>query len=232
MTSTERVMAAIQFHQPDRLPRWDDFHAFGDFTSNWRTWKGFSGDVEPADHYGIDISMVMSDEGPFFSQSGVIDKDGEYEISRDSWGRTVRQRPSGAYFMETIETMLPERSDLDRLKFEDAADDRRYQEYLKNVEAERGAGRLAFSKIGGIYCRSQFMRREDLLLVDMATDESFCHALFGRVGEHLTRIALEELRRTDSWETGMWVYDDSANYQAPMFSPAMWEKYLLPLYKC
>jgi uroporphyrinogen decarboxylase len=132
--------------------------------------------------------------------------------------------------METIETMLTNPSDLDRLKFDDPADDRRYGKYVKTIAAERETGRLAFSKIGGIYCRSQFMRREDLLLMDMITDEGFCQALFDRVAEHLTRVALEELQRTDSWKTGILVADDSANMRAPMFSPKMWEKYLLPRY--
>jgi uroporphyrinogen decarboxylase len=229
--SPERVMAAVNFRQPDRLPRWDNFDIFGDFSSRWRAWKGFTEEIHPVDFYNIDISMTMAEEGPFISQRGVIGQDGDYEIFRDSWGRTVRQKPSTAYFMETIETVLSDPSDLDRLKFEDPSDNRRYQKYVKTIETERQAGRLAFSKIGGIYCRSQFMRREDLLLMDMATDEGFCHALFSKVADYLTKIALEELRRTDSWETGIWVYDDSANSRAPMFSPAMWEKYLLPLYR-
>ena len=75
------------------------------------------------------------------------------------------------------------------------------------------------------------MRREDRLLMDMATDEGFCRALFSRVAEHLTQIAINSLERTESWEEGLWVYDDCAGCNAPMFSPAMWEKYFLDLYK-
>ncbi|MBN1445897.1 MAG: hypothetical protein JW957_07315 [Candidatus Omnitrophica bacterium] len=230
MTKTERVTAAIEFRSPDRLPRWDNFDIFGNFSTRWQKWKGFSKEVRPVDFYEIDIGLCMPEEGPFFSQSGMLKKEGEYEIYRDSWGRTIRQKPDSAWFMETVATMLEKPSDLEKLEFEDPADDRRYGKYIKTVAEEREAGRLAFSKIGGIYCRSQFMRREDLLLMDMIADEGFCHALFDRVAEHLTRIALEELRRTDSWETGIWVFDDSANSRAPMFSPKMWEKYLLPLY--
>ena len=230
MTSAKRVSKAIDFKKPDRLPRWDSFDIFGNFISRWQTWKKFDESAQPIDYYNIDINMSMCNEGPFFSTSGVIGYDRGYEIFRDTWGRTVRQKPNSSYFMETLETMLSEPLRLDSLKFDDPADDRRYPEYVKKVEAERKASRLAFSKIGGIYCRSQFMRREDLLLVDMALDEGFCHALFERIADYSTQIALEELRRTDSWETGIWVYDDSANMLSPMFSPVMWEKYLLPQY--
>ena len=230
MTSTERVIAAIEFEQPDRLPRWDNLDGFGDFPGRWRSWKGFGLDVDPTDFYEIDVSTSMSEEGPFFTKSRIIGHEGSYEIFLDSWGRTVRQRPGNAYFMEALETMLSEKSKLERLEFEDATDDGRYIDYVKRVDAEKQAGRLPFSKIGGIYCRSQFMRREDRLLMDMATDEEFCHALFSRVAEHLTQVAIEELRRTNSWTTGIWVYDDCANSVAPMFSPTMFEKYFLPNY--
>ncbi len=231
MNSLERVMTAIEFKRPDRLPRWDNFDIFGNFSSRWQAWKKVGPNVRPVDFYGIDIELKMADEGPFFRQSGILGREGEYEIFRDSWGRTVRRKLNDGYFMETVETLLDEKKNLDRLAFDDPAAEDRYDNYVREVRACRKAGRLAFSKIGGIYCRSQFMRREDRLLMDMAMDEEFCHALFGRVADHLTQVALEELRRTNSWETGIWVYDDSANSLAPMFSPAMWEQYFLPLYK-
>jgi len=227
-----RVMDAIAFRTPDRLPRWDNFDLEGygaRFVERWRHWKGVMPNVAPEDFYEIDVSMSMADEGPFFSSSGVVGQDGDYELYRAPWGNLVRRR-SEASFAEPLETVLEDPSHLDRLQFDDPADNRRYGAYLQRIQAERSAGRLAFSKIGGIYCRSQFMRREDRLLLDMALDPAFCHALFERVGNYLTRVALEVLRRTDSWDTGIWVYDDCANSRAPMFSPAMWETFLLPPY--
>ena len=234
MTSAERVMAAIEFRTPDRLPRWDNFSMVDgwgvEFVQRWREWKGQDKGVHPADYYGIDVSMSMAEEGAFFQSSGLVRREGQYEIFRDSWGNLVRKRP-GAYFAEAIQNVLDDPVQLDGLQFDSPRDDLRYNEYVRKVEAERRAGRLAFTKIGGIYCRSQFMRREDRLLMDMATDEGFCQALFSKVAEHLTQIAVSSLERTDSWEQGLWVYDDCASSNAPMFSPAMWEKYILPNYK-
>ncbi len=201
-----------------------------EFVQRWREWKSLAKDVHPADYYGIDMSMSMAEEGPFFRGRGFIKREGQYEIFRDSWGNITRQRP-GAYFAEPIQNILDNPADLDNLEFDSPSDDRRYDEYVKKIQSERVAGRLAFTKIGGIYCRSQFMRREDRLLMDMASDEGFCRALFSRVSEHLMQIAINSLERTDSWESGIWVYDDCANSSGPMFSPAMWEKYLLNNYK-
>ena len=232
--SAQRVMDAVEFRGPDRLPRWDNFSMVDgwgvEFVQRWREWKGLAKDADPADYYGKDISTVIAEEGAFFRGSGLIEREGQYEIFRDSWGNLLRKRP-GAYFAEPIQNVLDNPAELDGLEFDPASDDLRYDAYVKKMAAERNAGRLPFTKIGGIYCRSQFMRREDRLLMDMASDEGFCHALFARVAEHLTQIAINSLERTDSWEQGLWVYDDCANSNAPMFSPAMWEKYFLDNYK-
>jgi uroporphyrinogen decarboxylase len=232
--SAKRVLDAIGFHRPDRLPRWDNFYiseGYGsEFTAQWQTLKNVSSDVLPGDYYDIDMSEVVAHEGILYKKSGPVSKDGEYELFYDQWGNLLRQR-KGATFSETVKNVIETYDDLDALQFDDPADDQRYDEYLLEIESEQKAGRLPFSKIGGIYCRSQFMRREDRLLMDMAMEENFCHELFTRVSEFLTQIALESLRRADTWEAGIWVCDDSANKLTPMFSPAMWEKYLLPNYK-
>ena len=231
--SVKRVNDAIAFRTPDRLPRWDKF-ALEDwgtqFTGRWQEWKGVGEDTFPEDYYGIDVSLSMAEEGPFFSKSGLIEKQGAREIRRDSWGNTIRVT-QGGYFFETIKSAVEKPGDIDTLQFEDADDDTRYVDYVRKIESERDAGRLAFTKIGGIYCRSQFMRREDRLLIDMVMAPDLCHALFEKVSDYLTSIALEQLRRTDSWDSGIWVFDDCANSRAPMFSPDMWEKYLLGHYK-
>jgi uroporphyrinogen decarboxylase len=230
VTHTERVMAAIEFRSPDRLPRWDNLEIFGGFAEKWKQWKGLP-DTSPLDYYGIDIEQCMCDEGPFFSESRALGRDGEYEIFRDTWGRVYKHRGDNLSFMEVINTPLDDTSALASLQFEPVDDERRYSKYVEKVAEVRKAGRLAFSKIGGIYNRCQYMRREDRLLMDMAMDDGFCRELFGRTADYLTQIALEELRRSDSWSTGMWVYDDCASSKAPMFSPAMWDEYLLPLYQ-
>ena len=234
-SSAKRVMDAISFKTPDRLPRWDNIAVppgtWGlGFVDKWRKWKTFSDDVMPEDYYKIDISESSADEGTFISRRGLIEKRGKEEIRRDSWGNIIRVT-EGSYFSKTIQSAVEDPSDIDKLEFEDTSDDRRYREYVKRIEAERSAGRLTFSSIGGIYCRSQFMRREDRLLIDMVTDSGLCHALFEKISEYLTKIAVEQLARTNSWDTGIWVSDDCANSLAPMFAPDMWEKYFLCNYK-
>ena len=64
--------------------------------------------------------------------------------------------------------------------------------------------------------------------MDMAEDPVFAAELAMRVAHHLTAIGLEELRRWDLYDTGVWVYDDMAGNLGPMFSPRTAEQILAP----
>ena len=229
MTSTERVLAAINFRPPDRLPIWDVF--WDTFPDKWRRYMGFDASVNPEDYYGIDVARCVANESFFPSQMGMVRDEGDYVIQRDGWGKTVRVGKSGSYLWQTVETVLNEPSDLDKLEFEPADLEMRYEGFAEEINRQRKAGRCIFAKVGGLYVRSQFLRGEDKLLVDMALDEGFCDALFDKVLRHATGMALETLKRTAAWETGLFVYDDMANINTTMFSPAMFERYLLPRYK-
>ncbi|MDZ4198671.1 MAG: uroporphyrinogen decarboxylase family protein, partial [Kiritimatiellia bacterium] len=93
------------------------------------------------------------------------------------------------------------------------------------------AGRIILAKSGGIYIRSHFLRGEPNLLMDMALEESFCDALFGKVASHLEAMSLETLKTTGAMEDGLLICDDMASSLQPLFSPAMFDRYLAPLYK-
>ncbi|MFH1476737.1 MAG: uroporphyrinogen decarboxylase family protein, partial [Verrucomicrobiota bacterium] len=155
----------------------------------------------------------------------------EFAIHNDGWGRIVRQGRQDVYFAETLESVLKTPSDLDKLVFEPASLDRRYVGFSTEVDREKKAGRCVFAKVGGIYARSSFIRGEEILLMDMALDQTFADVLFDRVAEHLTDMALETLRRADCRDNGLFIYGDMANNNTTIFSPAMFERYFLPRYK-
>ncbi|NSW91005.1 MAG: hypothetical protein HPY74_10120 [Firmicutes bacterium] len=228
MNSKERVMAAVNFQKPDRMPLWNTYY-FPEFTINWKKYMGFNDDINPADYYGYDVCICIGDESYFPSRYEVICEDDNYIICNDSWGRTVKSGKN-AYFSQTLDTILKNPGDLDKLEFEPADSEIRWRGFAEQVERERIAGKCIYAKIGGIYIRSHTLRREEDLLADMVLDEGFCNALFDRVSEHFTSMALETLKRANAWNTGLWVYDDMASTYNTMFSPALFEKYFLPRY--
>lgn len=228
MTSKERVMAAIEHRRPDRLPVWDGC-CFPGFVSAWQKKYGFAG-TDPLDFYSNDVSVHVADECFYPSERRVLYENGGSTVLLDGWGRTVRTAGDG-YFSETIETKLAYKGQLDRIPFESPENESRYPEsFLDGVAEAEKKGRCVFAKVGGIYIRSHFLRGEENLLCDMASDPAFCDELFGRVTDHLTGMALKTLHLAGATETGLWVYDDMAGLRAPMFSPAMFERYFLPRY--
>lgn len=142
----------------------------------------------------------------------------------------MRSLPGG-YFSEEIDRELKEPRDLDGIRFEPAALPNRYEGLAQQALKAREAGKCAFAKIGGLYIRSHFLRGEAELLTDMAADELFCDELFDRVTDHFEQMALETLEHTQAYETGLFVYDDMAGPNGPMFSPRMFARYFLPRYQ-
>ena len=230
MTGAERVVAAMEFRKPDRTPVWDGYH-FAKFQDNWRKSKGLGEDIDPTNYYGMDVAICIGNEGVFPSRQGHIRDEGDYGIWRDGWGRTIRIGKKDSYFDQTLDSLLDDPANLDRLTFEPASLESRYEGVAERAAAERAAGRCVFAKIGGLYNRSHLIRGEERLLVDMALDPCFCDEFFDRVARHFTDMALETLKRTNAWEAGLFVYDDMAGMKGPMFSPAMFERYFLPRYR-
>ena len=225
-----QVMKAIRFEPPDYLPFWDGY--WGDFPAKWCQYKGLPPDTKPDDYYGCCVSIQLGDESLFPSASGRIRTEGEYEIVNDGWGRIVqRSYKNKGYFSKTIERILKEPADLEKVIVEPADLDSRFAGFPAKVQAEKKRGYCVFAKIGGLYCRGQFVRGEENLLMDMMLDKDFCNDFFDLMAEHLTQMALQTLKRGNLWDTGLFVYDDMAGTKMPNFSPEVFEEFLLPRYK-
>lgn len=222
-------MSAVRFDPPVEIPVWSAGFEEG-FVVRWRQHMGLGQNEHPSTYYRNDTEEIIGDERFFFTQAGFLRRDGDYEIHNDGWGCIVRSQP-GTYFTEVIDRVLKEPSDLDQIAFDSTSDPRRYETLAEQVQRVTRLEQCGFTKIGGIYIRSQFMRGEENLLLDMASDEAFCDALFDKVTDHLQQMALQTLARTQTYDTGLFVNDDMAGVNGPVFGPRMFERYLLPRYQ-
>jgi len=186
MTSRERVMAALAWQQPDRIPIFNSF--WGEFRENWAKEKGFRPEVSIQDYYGIDIQICTPDETPYPSRKQAVREDARETISRDGYGRLLRER-KGAYFRETLEALIRTPEDLDRNPFDPVADDARYERFLTVVEQNRER-RCCFCKVGGPYLRTTYIRGETEFLMDIAQDPVFAKDLADRMGDFLAGIGV------------------------------------------
>jgi len=232
-TALERVLTACAFQRPDRIPRFDNFWKF---PHSWRKRLG-----DPANL--SDITIWYPDETPFPSGTKLLKQENDYIYEKDGWGRTIRRR-SNAYFEETLEVALTDDVDIDKVEFESAEMDSRYltgkmdpsvtypdENTAREVLASDKQKHCVFGKTGGPYLRSTFLRGETQFLMDIAADECRAQAIADKVADHLMAVGLEQLRRWDLYETGIWIFDDMAYNNGPMFSPEQFEKVFLPAYR-
>ena len=105
---------------------------------------------------------------------------------------------------------------------------------LREAEAELGIDKqrhCVFGKTGGPYLRSTFVRGEAEFLMDIAADPGLAKHITDRIVDHLIAVGIEEIRRWQLQETGMWIYDDMAGNRGTMFSPKQFETIFLPAYR-
>ncbi|MFP4384590.1 MAG: uroporphyrinogen decarboxylase family protein [Spirochaetia bacterium] len=229
MNSHERILRAINFIPPDKIPIWNTAH-FDGFTEKWRRYKNLPETETPEEYYGYDTAVCLGDESFFPGQRKVLKEQSGVIVENDGWGRIIETVRNG-YFSRVVGYEYDDRKKLETMKFEPAALSGRFTGLAEEAAGLRKNGRCVFSKTGGIYVRTHRLLPEEELLSAMALEPSFCRDLFSKVALHLTDMALETLKRTGTYETGIWVFDDMAGTYAPMFHPGMFETYLLPLYK-
>jgi len=226
MTSEQRVLAACRFEPPDRIPRFDPFWEFPE------SWRQALGPVEDIN----DIEIWYPDETPVPSRARLLERRGDWIYEADGWGRVTRRR-EGAYFVETLEVLMPPGVDVDSVEFEPPGLDSRYLMGHPDEQARDTALAAArrnycvFAKTGGPYLRSTFLRGETQFLLDIAEDPVLARAIAEKTAHHLTQVGVEAIRRFGLHRTGIWIYDDMAYNSGPMFSPASFEAVFLPAYR-
>ncbi|MBN2296646.1 MAG: hypothetical protein JXM70_29730, partial [Pirellulales bacterium] len=114
MNSKQRVIAAMRFQQPDRVPRyWSAF--WPEFEANW---KSHHGDDDIHSAFGDDMFLVAPDETAWPGRAGVIENRGDKVLVRSGWGEvklTQAVRVEQQLMGELVEAALPERVDPETL---------------------------------------------------------------------------------------------------------------------
>jgi uroporphyrinogen decarboxylase len=221
MTGKQRMIAALEHRETDRIPRfWQCF--WDEFLVEWR--KHHPG-TDIMRHFGNDMLVVVADETMWPTTAGVIRDDGDERIVRNGWGQVQRLR-GDAHFSETIEVAITERVDPDAIVFDDPLLDSRYEKRFHDDALQDEW--FLFCKTGGPYLRSAFLRGEEQFWVDIMDDPGWVRAFVDRVTDHLTAIGVESIRRWGMGETGIAIYDDVAANWGPFVGADMYEQFFLP----
>jgi hypothetical protein len=226
MNSHELVLTACAFQKPERIPRFD---SFWEYPESWRERLGPPEDL-------TDVEIWVPDETTFPTRARLLPRAGGWIYEIDGWGRTIRHR-TDSYFSETMEVPIGVGVDPDSIAFDSPSYDARYQQGCASqkemlaVLAQAKQRHCVFGKTGGPYLRTTYVRGESQFLMDIAMDPPFAKTLADKMADHLAAVGVAEIQRWSLQETGIWIYDDMAYNDGPMFSPASFQKVFLPAYR-
>jgi Uroporphyrinogen decarboxylase (URO-D) len=226
MTGKERVIAAMNFHEPDRIPRyfshfWPEFKAL---------WEQVHGPTNVFDDFGDDMRLVEPIETTWPSRAGIIERRGDRATVRTGWGEiklTPFNDPAGGMMGQLLEPGVRDRIDPDSLRFDDPLMDSRFEKAGEQAAALKD-DHFGWCKSGGPYLRAAFMRGEEQFWIDMMEDPKWVTAFIDRVAEHITTVAIEGMRRFGLQDTGIAIYDDIASNQGPLIGAKRYERLVLP----
>ncbi len=133
----ERLNAALQHREPDRVPVSDFF--WGGFTRRWRKELGLPDDASPYYHYDLDWIVTVPNMDPWIRP---------FETTSETPEEVVIKTGFGAIMHKHFEFPMPEMraweidsfEKLERAQFDDPRDQRRFYEAGDNQIAGVGDG--------------------------------------------------------------------------------------------
>ncbi len=227
MTSRERVIEALAFRKPDRIPRYEIF--LPGYIDNWRKAKKLSEDEWIYDYYeGIDIGTIVADQnGPYFSKAAILKREGSAYYELDSWGRTLYKKDD-AFFEKEIDVAVKEKGK--EPTFESPLMDKRRKIFM-NIPDSLNKRFAIVSGVLGLYMGCSRLRGEVQFLMDLAEDQDYCKYLVGHLADFITQLGLSIVDITNTKDTAIWVYDELSSRTGPLFSPDTFYKIFYPHYK-
>jgi uroporphyrinogen decarboxylase len=211
MTGRERYIAVLERRLPDRVP-------IGDLAIDPAVIRGFKSGHKDALDLAIGEGIDMITEMVCFETIATHD-DGTFT---DEWG--CRYKPNAEYVSHPVQGPVSLNTDLGRFDLPDPEAPHRLRN-LENLVA-RSEGRVAVNFHTRVaFMWSVFLMGMDNLLMAMAVDPDFVHALFQKVADFNIQVIRRAVRAgADSISLG----DDYCGNNGPMMSPEMFRLFILP----
>jgi uroporphyrinogen decarboxylase len=248
MSPRERVLAALNFHDTDRVPI--------DFGSSIVTTIYYTAydDLKRAlglDHETVMLAKLKRLAVPDISilerfnvdtrylALGVYDGD-QRELDDhsylDEWGTTWKQAEDGHFLFVDgpfFGIKKPTAADLDRCNWPDPDNPGYYRGLKERAAALRAAGdhAIVLNMPNGLVHQCQFLRGFGDWLKDLYKNKEFVSGLMDRVSEHWIRVAENAFDACDGNVDILFFGDDLATQQACLFDPKMYEAMVKPRHR-
>lgn len=247
MTSRERVRAALNHQEPDRVPVC--IGGTGNKITEGRIAAlkehfGISGETEPVlvgpqlmrlddrvlDYLGTDVRYLYANPPTGFRSREAPGGGWYYE-----WGLIYREHPESKMY-EYVNRPLADATiaDLDSFDWPDAADPSRWaglREKARQMYEQTDYALVAYRPMyNGLFELCQVLRGTEKLFMDLILQPDFAEALFWKAGEVLKGLYRAQLDAVGDYVEWVEFGDDLGSQSAPLISPDTYRKLLKPVH--
>ncbi|MBN2269715.1 MAG: hypothetical protein JXN61_03820 [Sedimentisphaerales bacterium] len=243
---TERVIAAIEHREADRVPVGEFF--WTNFLRRARTELGVGDDFDPYHHWGLDTIVITPNLDPHITGIKVLKDDGHHKVVKTGFGATIERRstyPMPNYL--DFETKTFEQAEA--LEFDDPVDRRRYFEriddQINSVGDELNLNLPSYVErvdacaddfcVFGAVCEPhemiwRIMGTENVLM-KLAEEPHRMAKFIERLGDFLVGIVEAQVAAAEGRLSGMYIWGDVAYDHGMFFSPEYWRDVYKPQLK-
>ena len=225
MTSRERVLAALNHSEGDRVPIHDS-----PWATTVRRWheEGLPAGVTPQQYFGFEFSGTGADL-TLRMPTEVVEETDEYRIAWDGNGALRKNFRHSTSTPECIDFKIKTAADWYawKPKLEIGRDRVPWEGGLAAMRAVRDAGLwFPYSAATG-YDKTQGVVGSERLLMAMATDPEWCADMFMTWTEMIIASATMMIDGGFVFD-GAFLYDDMGYRNGPLFSPRMYRELCQP----
>ncbi len=251
MNSRERVLAALNHREPDRVPIMDS--PWAATVERWH--KEGMPVVNPAEYFGYEIVRFEPDTSPRLPVQ-VVEETDEYIINRTAFGGLRRDHKDYSTTPEILDYPCKSREDWERIKprltpsrervdwdgswLANTADDTRGQESsvldhgrrewrrgLPGCREAREQGRFVCYSVMVGYDKTQFYVHTEQLLMAIATEPDWVRDMYETDAD--LAIGMYEMMAQGGFEfDGIWLTCDLGYRNGLLFSPRHYDEQLRP----
>lgn len=252
LSSRERIAAALDHKEPDRVPV-----AFGGLHDSIH----LIGHRKLKKHFGLEggediiqdpfqqivfpdnrlLEIFHSDIQPVYakppdSYTFEYKDEGDIRTYTDEWGTKYKQPKAGGLYFDFAKHILSGKS-IDEIKtypFPDPEEPSRFaglREKVMKLNIETDKAIIAYSPTGGVYEHTYWLRGIEESFIDMASDIKALELLTERILEWMLRFWAAYLKEIGDLVQIVQVGDDLGGQNGPLFSPKIYRKIYKPKQK-
>lgn len=228
MTSQERVSTVLSGRVPDRVPFHDSY--WGTTIQRWQR-EGLPGNVAPDEYFGCEIARLGGDYSLQLPVE-MIEETERYRVYRDSNGAVRKDlRTPGGWTPQWLDFSIKGRDDWHRLKEHAHYHPSRLSNGLgKTYSSISAKQKFVTYSVHGCFHSTWSKIRMESLLMWMLDDPDFIQDMFA-VHTQLALDIYDGMKGQGIQFDGAWISDDLGYRTAPLISPEMYRRLVMPYHR-